>query len=449
MTGKEVAIRNVEKLLSKNMEVITSSIPKHMTAERMLRVAVTTIGNTPGLSECSDWSLVAAVVEASQLGLEIDGRGQAYLVPFKTKQGGKIATLIIGYKGKIELAYRSGKVKNIYAEIICQHDLFNYEMGLHPKIEHMPAWEKERGPMIGVYAVAELMTGGKPFVVLSRKEVMKVKASSQGSDSPYSPWKKWEEEMWKKTAIHRLSKMIPSSPEMQRAVALEDQARGGVIQTLAPDVHLLGVDAPSPQSASDDNLKQLKGKITPPPDETPENEPPDPEEPPVDKNEPSKENPEAEKGQKYTITGEQKGRISELCEERSMTIKEAMERFTSKTAIGRLQTEEADELIKKLEDGGSEEPAPEETPETESVFPEGENTMPDASVPPWPDWSLEWFKKENMIPKNVKAVLVENFGIIDNQEIYDSINAAKEDEEAKTSLVTMYVKWEEEQKAQG
>lgn len=234
-------IANVTNLLAANMKAIQSCLPKHMTPERMCRVALQTIRRTPQLMNCTPESLVAAIVEASSLGLELDLRGQAYLVPYKNS-----VTLIPGYKGLMDLAYRSGRVTNIYAEVVCENDQFAFALGLAPKLEHTPNLE-DRGALKAVYAVARVKDADPAFVVLGKTEIDKIRKASKASGS--GPWVQWEEEMWKKTAIRRLCKYLPLSPEIQKAIALDEAADAGVSQHLADGIIDLPAVAPDTPTA--------------------------------------------------------------------------------------------------------------------------------------------------------------------------------------------------------
>lgn len=241
-TGKNAAaVRNnadtantVAYMLKEQFKAIKSALPKHMTPERMCRVALNTIRRTPQLLECAPETMVAAIVEASALGLEIDMRGQAYLVPFQNKKTGRREVqLIPGYKGLADLAFRSGRVSSIFAEVVCENDKFAFSMGLEPKLEHTPSLE-ERGTLKAVYAVARMKDADPQFVVLGRGDIEKIKKASKAGN--FGPWKDWEDEMWKKTAIRRLCKMLPLSPEMQRAVVLDEANEAGLPQTLADNI---------------------------------------------------------------------------------------------------------------------------------------------------------------------------------------------------------------------
>lgn len=246
-------VANVANLLAMNMKAIQSCLPKHMTPERMCRIALQTIQRTPQLMKCTPESLVAAIVEASSLGLELDLRGQAYLIPF-----GKEVTLIPGYKGLMDLAYRSGRVTNIYAEVVCENDQFTFSLGLAPKLEHTPNLE-ERGTLKAVYAVARVKDTDPVFVVLGKSEIDKIRKVSKTPDP--SPWSQWEEEMWKKTAIRRLCKYLPLSPEIQKAIALDEAADAGVAQHLADGIiDLPPVAADTPTAGLNAALSETKAR---------------------------------------------------------------------------------------------------------------------------------------------------------------------------------------------
>ncbi len=442
-------LTDIERLLAKNMEVIEKSIPKHMTPERMLRIAFTTIQNTPGLADCTMYSLVAAVVEASQLGLEIDGRGLAYLVPFKDR-----AQLIVGYKGKVQLFYQTNMGKDIYAEVVYENDEFAYERGLNPILYHKPKFGGDRGKMIGVYCVAELVNGGKPFAVLTAKDIEKIKKVSQASSSSYSPWSKWEDEMWKKSAVHRLSKMIPSSPEMQRAVMLEDQMRGGVSQTMADNlpqgVKLLGVTPDTPQSATDQNAADLRERVKKQQEDAQKPTRAEEQSSPLEE-EPEAGPPPGRKSPTFTVTDEQKAEILDLCEKTGLTVTDILGSIVKKQIVGKLQFEEADKVIAYLkgqlspEEKPSEEiPLLDQKPETETAD-SVEDTMPEATTKPWPDWTIK--DKESLLQKadikagQVRRYLAETQNIVEDQGIYNFLQMFKDQEKHQEEFIASVKEW--------
>ncbi|GAG81482.1 unnamed protein product [marine sediment metagenome] len=147
---------DIRDLLFKNMKAIKSVAPKHLTPERVLRIAYTAIVRNPKLSMCSQVSLLNSVIESTMLGLEIGGPlGLAHLVPFKGK-----ATLIVGYGGFIQLGYNSGKIKNFSFHPVYQSDEFSYHYGVDPDLKHVPSNDESPGELVYAYAIANF-DGGK------------------------------------------------------------------------------------------------------------------------------------------------------------------------------------------------------------------------------------------------------------------------------------------------
>lgn len=215
---------------------IALALPKHLTSDRLARVALTTIRLNPTLAECNTASLMAAIMQSAQLGLEPGLLGHAYFVPFnrKIKQNGqsdrwvKDVQFIIGYRGLIDLARRSGSIVTIAADVICENDKFIFRKGFNEELLHEPSY-LDRGAMVGVYAYATTKDGGHYSVVMNKQEVDKIKDRSKAAQSGSSPWHSDYEEMAKKTALRRLSKYLPMSIEFASAVADDDQKESRAI----------------------------------------------------------------------------------------------------------------------------------------------------------------------------------------------------------------------------
>jgi recombination protein RecT len=237
-TGKPLADmkpkEQIAHLLQAKKGEIAKMLPKHLNAERLLKVAQIAATTTPALAECDVASLVGAIGQCAQMGLEPNTvLGHAYLVPFNTKRGSKwvkSVQVIIGYKGLIDLARRSGQIVSIAAHEVCQHDQFDMVYGLDERLEHKPALG-ERGDVIGFYAVAKLKDGGHSFEFMSLHQVHQIMASTQ-SKGAYGPWKDHFIEMGRKTAIRRLAKYLPLSIEFQTAAVLDGMAESGKDQHL-------------------------------------------------------------------------------------------------------------------------------------------------------------------------------------------------------------------------
>lgn len=190
-------------------------LPSHMRPERMLRIATTCLTRVPKLADCTPQSFIECLLMLSQWGLEPDGR-HAHLIPYKTH-----CTLILDYKGMVLLAYRSGMVKSLHADVVRTGDLFRYSMGI--VLEHVP-WafrtDADRpasaGDVIAAYATATLLGGVTKCEAMAREEVDAIRKRSRASSD--GPWVTDWAEMAKKTAFRRLCKWIPLSAEMHSAI---------------------------------------------------------------------------------------------------------------------------------------------------------------------------------------------------------------------------------------
>ena len=227
---------NIRALLEKSKGQMALALPKHLSADRLLRVAMTSIQKNPKLLDCTQQSLLACVMTCAQLGLEPDQfLGQAYLVPFKdTKKNIVTCTLIPGYRGYIALARRSGEVKSVSSQVVYEKDEFALQYGIEEKLNHTPA-EGDRGKPKGAYVIFKYKDGGYSFDYMSTADIEKIRKRSKSDDS--GPWVTDWDEMAKKTVIKRHAKVTPLSVELQTAIALEEKANLGESQD-----ELLGLD---------------------------------------------------------------------------------------------------------------------------------------------------------------------------------------------------------------
>lgn len=194
------------------------ALPKSMTAERLTRIVMTECRKTPALLKCAPESFYGAVLQCAALGLEPGSAlGHCYLLPFgngKDREGRPNAQLIIGYRGMIDLARRSGQIISLSAYCVHEQDTFNYHLGLDPDIEHVPASTADRGKVTHVYAVA-----------------------------------KWDE-MAKKTVIRRLFKYLPVSIEAARAVEIDEKSDRGEAVTQQEFLEGEFIDKGTPETFS-------------------------------------------------------------------------------------------------------------------------------------------------------------------------------------------------------
>jgi recombination protein RecT len=230
--GKETQQSNFPAMLEQYKGEIARALPKHINPDRMARIALTAFRMTPKLAECDPRSVFAAVIQSSQLGLEIGLMGEAHLVPF----GGQ-CQLIPGYTGLMKLARNSGLVTDIYAEVVRLNDKFSLTLGMERNLEHtpltsaggFPASDEERGEVAGFYAVGVLKDGSRTFVAMGRPEIERIRDGSRGyqASKKYKKESLWDTDfasMGLKTAIRRLCKYLPKSPELATALVIDDQA---------------------------------------------------------------------------------------------------------------------------------------------------------------------------------------------------------------------------------
>lgn len=216
---------------------IKKALPSVITPERFTRIVLSAISVNPKLGSCTPASFLGAMMTSAQLGLEVNTPlGQAYVLPYSNK-GTLEAQFQLGYKGLIDLAYRSGEVESIQAHVVYENDEFSCEYGLEPKLVHKPA-DTNRGEAIKVYAVFKTKSGGFGFEVMSMEDVRKHAAKySKAYNSSFSPWKTNFEEMAKKTVLKRVLKYAPLKTEFVRA-ATQDEV---IKNTISDDMY----DVPS------------------------------------------------------------------------------------------------------------------------------------------------------------------------------------------------------------
>jgi recombination protein RecT len=222
---------DLAELLTRMQPEIARAVPKHVNPDRMVRIALTSLRMNPDLLKCTPASFLGGVMSAAQLGLEIGGPlALAYLIPFKTE-----CTLVVSYRGMMNLARRSGMVQAIYAYDVREGDRFSYKLGLNPDIDHEPSGDaaREEKPITHVYAVAKLKDGEPIFTVLTRAQVERYRQRSRAKDS--GPWITDYAAMALKTAVRRLFTWLPQSSEMALASALDEAPELGQRQAAVWD----------------------------------------------------------------------------------------------------------------------------------------------------------------------------------------------------------------------
>lgn len=193
-----------------------------MNFNREAGFAIQILSNNPYLLKCDPDSVKHAVVNVALTGITLNpALKYAYLVPRKVKNELK-CILDISYMGMIKILTDAGAVKNVDAGVIYQNDRYDFRRGSDPYFKHVPALSG-RGEKIGAYAIAFLRDGGFQFEILGREDIEKVRATSESYKNEegrkYSPWETWEDEMWKKTVLKRLFKLLPKTNFSDQLIA--------------------------------------------------------------------------------------------------------------------------------------------------------------------------------------------------------------------------------------
>lgn len=241
------------QMITRQRDQVALALPTHLkdNADAFVRAAITLCKQTPGLMKCDPLTIIGGLMTASQLGLELGPLQLAYLIPY-----GNQAQFQIGYRGYIELGYRSGMLRDITAEAIHDNDDFKFDRA-SGEISHTWDLRQERGAAYAWYAIANLKGGGRAFVVLTKGEVEGFRLRSKQPNGP--AWKNDYSAMAKKTCIRRLEPYMPKSSEMSQAFNMDGSISRGAapgdltIEHPEKDWDVIDVDAIPDDVEADDN----------------------------------------------------------------------------------------------------------------------------------------------------------------------------------------------------
>ncbi len=287
-TAAAVVEKPLMGLLGKYKGQIEQILPKQFNAQRVLKLIIGAINKDPKLLQCTPMSVINAVLTAATIGVEIRPNS-AYLIPFAKNfkdDAGRWrkrfeCTLIIDYRGKIDLAVRSGRVTDIDAEIVYSKDKFRvyrdpesgqkriehepiyYKVG--PEGQHLPIEEADRGVAIGALVVAAMKEAKPKVLFMPRIDILAIKNRSKAKED--GPWVTDELEMWKKTAIHRMCKTLPQSPEGELAQRLDDANELGITMDVIDidpaddsDAPLLPQSSVAQQEVAEKKIREMEAK---------------------------------------------------------------------------------------------------------------------------------------------------------------------------------------------
>ena len=182
---------------------------------RFISSIVSAVNNNTMLQECTNSSILSGALLGESLNLSPSPQlGQYYLVPFKDKNKGvTLAQFVLGYKGYLQLAIRSGQYKKINVLAIKEGELVRYDP-LNEEIEVNlieDEEEREKTATIGYYAMFEYTNGFKKAMYWSKAkmEAHALKYSSgyaadKRKGNSYTFWSKDFDGMAYKTMLRQL-----------------------------------------------------------------------------------------------------------------------------------------------------------------------------------------------------------------------------------------------------
>ena len=226
--------KTMKDLINKMQGEIAKALPSVMTPERFTRITLSALSNNPQLAECTPSSFLGAMMTAAQLGVEPNTPlGQAYLIPYKnnkkvTGPDGKTQWVTqlecqfqLGYKGMLDLAYRSGEISVIQAHAVHENDTFEIEFGLEARLVHKPKMDGNRGKPVAYYAMFRTKDGGYGFEVMSVEDVNE-HARKFSKSFGNGPWQTNFDEMAKKTVLKKVLKYAPLKSDFVRGISQDE-----------------------------------------------------------------------------------------------------------------------------------------------------------------------------------------------------------------------------------
>lgn len=220
----------MQDYIKKMQGEIAKALPSVLTPERFTRITLSALSTNAKLAQTTPKSFLGAMMTSAQLGMEPNTPlGQAYLIPYKN-HGVLECQFQLGYKGLIDLAYRSGQVSTIQAQTVYANDEFEYELGLEPKLRHVPA-KTNRGEPVFFYAVFHTKDGGYGYEVMSIDDV-RTHAKKYSKAYGNGPWQTNFEEMAKKTVLKKALKYAPLKTEFVRGLSADETIKSDISEDM-------------------------------------------------------------------------------------------------------------------------------------------------------------------------------------------------------------------------
>lgn len=229
LAEKKTPQATLKALLLNSKEALAAVATRNLSPDKLVKMLGLAASRQPKLLECTSMSILNFAMTCAELGLVPGTLGTIYAVPFKRNykdandkwQSVTECQTIIGYRGLVALARRSGEILDIACDVVRLGDDFEWENGTDAKLTHVPK-APLNATMTHAWCVARFKDGGRQITVMRRDEILAIKARSKSKDN--GPWVTDEAEMWKKTAIRRGAKLWPLSPEVEKMIEVADRA---------------------------------------------------------------------------------------------------------------------------------------------------------------------------------------------------------------------------------
>ncbi len=280
----KMAIATIDSHKTAILSVVPPTLRDQFQWEAIRQSVALSIRASAKLAKCSPESIYASAMYITRLGLNIGGhQQQAWLIPYAGQCKPQI-----GAQGRIELAYRSGKIRRIIAEVVRENDEFRFNMADGSCHHTWDLRKSDRGPIIGSYARAWTTFSEDPILeILTEADFdviqSEVKRKNRGLPDTY---RLWGGEMRKRSVVNRILKRCPKSVDIMEALTNDARIEVGEARVSVTDGRVEVIDA-EPVEIPNVDLTY---------DDPPENERPEPK---VDepKTDPQNENPAPKKGQ--------------------------------------------------------------------------------------------------------------------------------------------------------
>lgn len=251
-TGQAAQPKNFPAMLEQFKGEIARALPRHLNPDRMARIALTAFRRTPKLGDCDPRSVFAAVIQASQLGLEPDTLGRSYLIPY-----GRECQFVPGWKGLVDLVNRTGNA-TVWTGAVFQGDEFEYALGDRPFVTHRPSGEDDPNLLTHVYAVGRVKGAEWPVI-----EVWPISRVKRHRDKYNKVGKRHYShdnmEMYaRKVVLLQVIKYMPASADMAAAIGLNDAAETGSQNLTVKDA----IDGTWAPVETDTGIDTTTGEIT-------------------------------------------------------------------------------------------------------------------------------------------------------------------------------------------